>query len=195
MKKLLLSYFLLTACLSFACECPPLAPVSLTNAQGYDVLFYGSVDSVSACDPKGKAIAYFTITELYKGNVVKHVPLNFDCASECLMSFAKGEQWLVYAKYEKFDFLKVTLCDHSRKKFMDATQDIYQFAAGRTFEDEKLFLNKSFGLQQFIQENSLNKQQNELGPKNQQPTAWGKVILLFVSLTAMGLVYFFTRKK
>ena len=119
----------------------------------------------------------------------------FDCASECLMSFAKGEQWLVYAKYEKFDFLKVTLCDHSRKKFMDATQDIYQFAAGRTFEDEKLFLNKSFGLQQFIQENSLNKQQNELGPKNQQPTAWGKVILLFVSLTAMGLVYFFTRKK
>ena len=106
MKKLLLSYFLLTACLSFACECPPLAPVSLTNAQGYDVLFYGSVDSVSACDPKGKAIAYFTITELYKGNVVKYVPLNFDCASECLMSFAKGEQWLVYAKYEKFDFLK-----------------------------------------------------------------------------------------
>jgi hypothetical protein len=195
MKKLLLSFLLLTSCFSFACECPPLAPMSSIIAKVYDVIFFGSIDSVSACDPKGNATACFTIIELYKGNVVKHVPVNFDCASECLMSFAKGEQWLVYAKYEKFDFLKVTLCDHSRKKFMDTTQDVYQFAAGRTFEDEKLFLNKTFGLQQFIQENSLNKQQNEVGPKNQQPSAWGKLILLLVSLSAMGLVYFFTRKK
>lgn len=195
MRSLLSSFFVFISCHTFACECPALSPISKEFCNGYDVIFYGAVDSVSKCDNKGFSFAFFTIKELYKGNAEKKIKVKFDCSSECLMSFEKGEEWIIYSKYEKFDLLKVVICEHSRKNFSDGTQDIYLIAAHRTFEEEKIFLKTSFGLQKFILGNDLNKQQDQIGPHNEQPSNWGKLTLLVVSLLAMGLVYYFTREK
>lgn len=194
MKKILF-FFLLFSKIVFSCECPPLKPVSEESREEYDLIFYGIVDSVAPCDSKGKGIVYFSISELYRGNSEKKVSIKFDCSSACLMSFAKNEEWLIYSNYEKFDLLRVTFCEHSRKKFKDDAQDIYMMASQRTFEDEKSFLTTNFGLRGFITDNELNKQQDEMGPHNTQPSGWSKLILLLTSLAVMGVVYYITRKN
>ena len=195
MKKFLLFLSLLISVYSSACECKDFVPITKELCSEYDVVFDGVVDSVSACDEKGFSVAYFTITELSKGNVKKHVQIHFDCNTECMMSFAEGEEWIIYSLYEKFDHLNVSICGHSRKKFDDETLDIYSLNAKRTFEEEKEFLKTSFGSQSFIEENDLNNQQDKVGPRNEQPSNWGKLTLLLVSLLAMGVVYYITRKK
>ncbi|MCX6296718.1 MAG: hypothetical protein NTX97_11765 [Bacteroidetes bacterium] len=195
MKKILSLVLILFSFYGFACECPPSSPISKELCQNYDVIFYGMVDSVTPCNSKGFSTAFFTITELYKGNAEKNVKIDFDCSSACMMSFSKGEEWLIYSKYVKFDQLKVTFCEHSRKKYNDDSQDVFLIAAQRTFEKEKEFLKTTFGLQYFIHGNDINKQENEIGPRNDQPSAYGKLILLLVSVSAMGIVYYVTRKK
>ena len=179
----------------FACECIPFSPVSKEVCDDYDVVFFGRVDSVGSCNDKGFAIAYFTITELYKGNAAKHVEINFDCSSECLMSFAEGEAWIIYSMFEKFDNLKISICGHSRKKFDDETQDIYLLAAKRTFENELEFLKTTLGVQTIVQPVILNNTVTETGRHNDQPSNWGKVLLLLISATVMAIVYIITRKK
>lgn len=195
MRKNLISFFIFISVYGFACECPPLTPVSKIVCEGYDIAFYGKVDSVSSCDAKGIATVYFSIKELYKGNASEHIKLNFECSSEFLMSFASGEEWIIYSKYEKFDLLKIAFCEHSRKFFKDDAQDIYMIGAQRTFEEEKEFLKATFGLHSFVENNALNKQQDQVGPHNEQPSNRGKLTLLLVSLLVMGIVYYFTRKK
>jgi hypothetical protein len=194
MKKKFLLLLLFSSKVILACECPVLKPISKELYIDYDVIFYGKVDSVSICK-QGISIAYFTIQELYKGTVEKEVKVNFDCVSECLMSFEKGEEWLMYTKYKRFDLLTVHICDHSRKQFADLDQDIYQLTAKRTFEEEKEFLRSNLGIISPIRRNDLNQQQNELGPSNTQPGAWTKLVLLLVSLSVMLGVYYVTKKK
>jgi hypothetical protein len=195
MRKLLFIFLSFVSYILPACECPPLAPISKELCENYNVIFFGKIDSVAPCDTKGKAIAFFSIAELYKGNSEKTVKIHFECSSECLMSFAKNEEWIIYAKYEKFDQLKAEFCEHSRKKFADDTQDIYRMASQRSFEEEETFLAKTLGLQQLLQANDLNRKQDEMGPRNEQPSGTGKLILLLISLAAMGGVWLFTRKK
>lgn len=195
MKKSLLFLSLLISFYSSACECKDFVSITKELCSEYDVIFLGTVDSVSACNEKGFSVAYFSIAELYKGNVKKQVQINFDCNTECMMSFAKGEEWLIYSLYEKFDHLNVSICGHSRKKVDDETLDIYSVNAKRTFEKEKEFLKTAFGVQNFIQENDLNNQQDKVGPRNELPSNWRKLALLLVSVLAMGIVYYITRKK
>ena len=178
-----------------ACECDPLQPISKELCAGYNVIFYGKVDSVCSCGVDGIATAYFTVTELYKGPVGKHVKVDFDCASPCLMSFFKTEECLIYAIFQRFDRMTVTICDHSRNLVADGIQDIQQIAAHRTFQAERGFLKTTFGIQPFVKNNDLNIQQNQLGPHNDQPTAWGKLWLLIISISVMGIVYLVSRNK
>lgn len=195
MKKFLFLFFSFITSYSSACICNPILPISKDLCKNYDAIFCGQVDSVSTCDIKDRAIAYFTITDLYKGNVSKHVKISFDCNTECLMSFAKGEEWIIYSTYEKFDMLTVFFCGHSRKKFGAEALDIYLLSAQKTFEKEKEFLKTTLGIQDYIEENSLNVQHDKIGSRNEQPSNWGKLTLLFVSLIAMGIIYYITRKK
>ncbi len=195
MRAFLLSFIIFISATSFACQCKTFIPITKELCKEYDVVFLGKIDSVSICNQRGFSIAYFTIAELYKGNVKKQVEINFDCNTECMMSFAEGEEWLIYSVYEKFNHLNASLCGHSRKKFADEMLDIYSANAQRTFDKEIFFLKATLGAQNFIQENNLNKQQDQVGPHNEQPSAWGKLTLLLVSLFVMGIVYYFTRKK
>ena len=179
----------------FACECKTLQPISKELCKNYNVIFYGKVDSIGICRPDGISTAYFTIVELYKGPVANHVKVDFDCTSACLMSFAKGDEWLMYTTFQRFDLITVNICDHSRKLFSEESQDVYQLAAHRTFDEEKLFLKNSFGLQEFVKYNELNAIHEQMGARNEQPSNWNKLWLLLISFSVMGLVYYITRKK
>lgn len=196
MKKILSIVFLLFALQGFACECSPISPITKELATAYDVFFYGRVDSVSTCNAeKERAIAYFSIIELYKGTVAKQVKINFDCSSECLMSFMTDEEWLIYARYTKFDYLNISICEHSRKKFNSGEQDIYLMDLKRTFEEEIAFLKTTFGIQSFAELTVLNNSATDTARHNTQPSGTGKIILLLISLVVMAGIYFFTRKK
>ena len=194
-KKCILFLFFLFSKIIFSCECPSLQPISKTLCTNYDVIFFGKVDSVSACMKEGIATAYFTIKELYKGNVEQEVKIDFDCSSACMMSFEKDDEWLVYSTYQRFDLMTVNLCGHSRKLVNDAAQDVYELTAQRTFEQEKQFLKLMLGVQSFVKKNPINRQQSDLKPHNDQPSGMNKLLLLLVSFLVMAIVYYVTRNK
>ena len=195
MKKVFLSFFILFSASCFACECGTLSPLSKDVCKDYDVIFYGTVDSIGACNDKWSAIAYFTIVDLYKGKVKKHVEVNFDCNTECMMSLAPDDEWIVYAKYIKFDFLQISICEHSRKKFNDDAQDFYLIESKRTYKEEIDFLKTTLGIQAIVESTVVNNTVADTSRHNTQPSSWGKVTLLLVSLLVMSIVYFVTRKK
>jgi len=195
MRILFVYFLLLYSGVLFACECKPLNPISNETIKSYNVIFYGKVDSVGMCRPNGIATAYFTILELYKGPVSKHVKVDYDCSSSCMMSFSKGDDWLMYTTFQHFDLITVNICDHSRKYFSDQSQDVYMLAAHRSFEEEKLLLKKVLGVQEFVKYNELNKIHEQMGPRNEQPSVMNKFLLLLISFSVMALVYYITRKK
>jgi len=184
MKIRLCILFILFSASSFSCDCPlDLPPVSLETVKNYDVIFYGKVDSVSPCTTKGLAIAYFTISELYKGQISQHQAINFDCSSECMMSFAKGEKWLIFSHFQRFDELLVNFCEHSKN------------ASQWSLEKDKAILNEILGIQEFVEKNVINDQQEDLRGRNKQPSSMNKVWLLVISFLVMAIVYFVTRNK
>lgn len=195
MRIILISFFVFVSSISFACECVPLSPISKELSNNYDVIFYGRVDSVGVCSDKWTAIAYFTITELYKGTAKKQVKINFDCNTECMMSFAADDEWIIYAKYSKFDFLNISICDHNRKKFYAGEEDIYLIDSKRPFEKELEFLKTTLAVQETVEPTVLNNAATDTGRHNEQPSSWGKIVLLLISVFAMAIVYFVTRKK
>jgi hypothetical protein len=194
MKKYLLFILILQSAWLMACECPPLKPISKELANDYDIIFLGKVDSVSATTD-GISSAYFTVEELYKGRAGKHLAVDFDGVSACMMSFAKNEEWIIYASYQRFDVVSVKLCSHSRKQVNASEQDFYAAAAQRTFAQEQDFLKSAFGIQPFIEKEAWNKEQQDLKPRNEQPSAMNKLWLLLISFGAMILIYILTRKK
>lgn len=195
MKKYILFLLFFVPFCSAACICVPLVPVTKEHCEKYDVIFYGTVDSISTCNDKDRAIAYFTIKALFKGKVQKSVEVFYDCNTECLMSFSGDEAWLIYAKYSKFDKLEVSICEHSRKKAAAGAEDYYVLDAKRTFEEELKFLEDNFSIQEATDLIVVNNAGTEAGRHNDQPSNTGKIILLSISLLAMGLVYYITRRK
>ena len=194
-KKFIAILLLFISGSASACDCKTLQPISKELCGNYDAIFYGKADSVGVCRPDGSSTVYFTIIELYKGSVEEHVKVDFDCASSCLMSFSKGDEWLMYASFQRFDLLTVKLCDHSRKLFSDATEDVYQLAAHRTFDEEKAFLKNTLGIQKFAENNELNEMHEQMGARNEQPSDKNKILLLLVSFFVMAIVYYLARKK
>jgi len=195
MQKILYFLFLFSFKTITACECPPIQAITEVTSKNYNVIFYGKVDSVTNSSEKGFNTAHFTIAELYKGNVQQQEKLNFDNSTSCLMSFSKGEEWLIYATYKNFDFLTVSICGHSRKFFKEASQDFYELNAGRTFNEERDFLKTTLHTQTFATVNELNEQHEQFKPHNIQPEPMNKLWLVFISLLAMVIIYFVTRKK
>jgi len=195
MRYFFILFFFLQSFISVSCKCSPLEPISKELSKSYNVIFWGTVDSVNVCGKDGISTAYFTITELYKGKAQKNMKVDFDCATSCLMSFTKGEEWLIYSSYQKFDLLTVNICEHNRKMFSDISQDYYIQDAKRTFEEEKQFLRTTFGIQAFSEKNSINEMQKQLKPHNDLPSGINKVLLLVISLLTMGVVFYFARRK
>jgi hypothetical protein len=194
MKSLLIFLFSFLSLTSLACECPPSEPLSKEIADKFDVIFYGRIDSIKPCSSDGIGTAYFTIINLYKGAAEQHVAVDYDCTSECLMSLAKDESWIIYAVYQKFDLLTVSLCSPSRKKFTGGETDHYQVISQKSFDEENDFLQQSFGIKAFSSHNELNDKQREMQPHNEQPSAWGKLWLLLVSLAVLAIFFIVIKK-
>jgi len=194
MKKIVFLFFILLSNQVFACDCPPLETFSKELSKKYDVIFYGTVDSIIPCRTEGIGTAYFTISSLYKGHSEQHVSVDFDCTSDCMMSFAKGDEWIIYGIYQRFDLITVNFCSPSRKKENNKNAAAGTVATGQTFEEENAALKAMLGIQPYGKHNELNDMQKEMAPHNEQPSAMGKVWLLLISLGATLIVYFISRK-
>lgn len=194
MKKILFFLFLLLSVHVLACDCPPPEPVSKELCNKYDVIFYGRIDSVASCAADGIGTVYFTVISLYKGSVEQHASLGYDCKTSCLMSFAPGEEWIIYGIYQGFNQVTVSLCSPSRKRVAEGTVDYYEAGSHRTFGQESTFLMATLGIQPYAQHNRLNDQQKEMAPHNEQPSAMGKLWLLLISLGTMIIVYIVSKK-
>jgi len=196
MKSLIVVFISFISFTAFACDCPLIQKIDAESLKKYNVVFYGVVDSVSSCNTEGLSIAYFTIEELYKGETEKNIKITFDCSSSCMMSFAKGEKWIIYAVYKKFEVLAAHFCEHTRKYYSDEKQDAYAFTISQqTFEQEKKYLITNLGIQAFVEKNKLNEQQSLLKPHNDQPSGLNKILLLIVSFVVMIIVFLVSRKK
>lgn len=180
----------------FSCDCPPISKIDLERIKSYDVIFVGKVDSVVNSEKEGMGKAYFLIDTLFKGTTAKTIVINFDCVSSCMMSFEKGEKWLIYAKYEKFDYAVAHFCEHSRKSFLKNEDDTYYaLIAGQSFKEEIAFLLKQLGVKEFVKNNELNEMQTLYKPHNDQPSGINKIILLILSFLSVIVIYYFGRKK
>lgn len=173
----------------FACECPSLEKINKTDCERYDVIFMGTVDSVSACN--GKAQAWFSVASIFKGEIFQQTSVQFDCSSDCMMSFESNERWIIYAKYYSYGKIETDLCSHSRKFAKDKKQDFYSEHSGLSFEDELKFLTDNFGWGGKLHKKTDN---NKLHRENIQPSATGKMILVIVSMFALILFYFLANK-
>jgi len=194
MKSLFTFLLVVVSFFAFACECPPIEPASKKICEQYDVIFYGKVDSIIPCGTEGIGTAYFSIISLYKGSAEQHVSVDYDCTSSCMMSFAKGEEWIIYSVYQHFDLLTVSLCSHSRKKITDGSADFYEAASQRTFSAETSFLETTLGIQPYASHNALNDKQKEMQPHNEQPSALNKLWLLLISLAVMAIIFIGSKK-
>ncbi len=191
MKKklltLLLPHFLT---FSFACECPPLEPFSVKQCEEYETIFYGRVDSTSISGEK--CIAYFNISELYKGVSEQQAKIYFDCTSSCQMNFAKNELWIIYAEYKRFGEPKVSFCSRSRKYFPSSTEDYYEATHKLKFIEELELLQKNIGVKQINKSITSNEAaQRELIKPGGMNMLW----LLVCSMGVLLLIYFILKKR
>jgi len=190
-------YLLILFQLSFiggiiACDCPALAPLTIVECRKFDVILQCKIDSVSSC--KGKSIAYAEIIEVYKGNESSVLQFEFDCSSSCQMSFANGEQWLIYGKYNGEKKLEVAFCDRNRKQIADSQKDYFAISSGLSFDEEIRYLVKNIGLK--ISRVKKNKQAIDITQReNDQTSGMNKILLLFVSLILFLVIYYFVNKK
>ena len=115
--------------------------------------------------------------------------VDYDCTSECLMSFAKGDEWIIYGTFSRFNQVLVNICSHTRKKINEASQDFYAVQSGKSFDQEEALLLSSLGIQPFAAHNELNDQQTEMRPHNDQPASLTKLLLLCASLVVMVIIY------
>jgi len=173
------------------CECQTAGKVTKPIAEAYDLIFLGRVDSVSAC-VEGKATVWFNVTIVYKGAALERMPLAYLCSSECKPNFMRGQEWLMYAQYERYGEARVDVCSRSRRRFDNVVLDMYLASSGTTFDEEKNFIEKEYG------RHNPMKEQHGLQPiperHNQIPKGWTPVWLILISAAALGLGYWLTKK-
>jgi hypothetical protein len=171
---------------AFACDCPPLKPIAVEQLESYHVIFKGTVTAL------GSGFALFTVQQVYKGKLTQQVKVLIDDTSSCRITFAKDDQWLIYANFIRYGNLQVDFCSRSRKYFADSTKDYYQSASLLTYESEVDFLKQKLGTQPLEKGNpdSAAMQQHELI----QPSMTNKFWLLIGSLFFFTLIIFTLKK-
>lgn len=184
-------FFLLAVCLSLragsTCNCT-LIPVSDNAVAPYELIFTGKVVSVSNCDKKAKAT--FEIQELYLGKSYATTEIEFDCSSECKMTFAPGETWLVYCTYEAYGKAKTEYCSHTRKLYADEENDLNTIGHGMTFSEEQAWLKQKFGMQELNDESMAV----DMHHKNIIPTGYSVLWYLGIGLVVVVAAYFLSRR-
>ena len=188
MKKLLLILFLIAGSdFVRACDCPS-DSLSEKRIQSYEFIFTGKVVAVSGCDKN--AHVTFEIQELFKGKSFKSASLEFDCLSDCQMSFSPGEEWIIYSNYVSYGTGKIEFCSLSRKKMSSSENDFYTLSHGLDFESERKKLLSLFGTQEF----NIADPKAEMHHELIHPDRFQFVIYLAGGLAGLLLIYFLGKK-
>ena len=191
MKKLRMLFVFLLFLLageSRACKCAEHNDLTVAGCKVYDLIFQGRVDSIGLCK-EGYAIAYMSVEALFKGKSFSDIEVRYDCASDCQMNFAKGEEWIIYAQYFKYGKAEINFCSRSRKK-ISAGDDYYESLNHISYINELRFLNKHFGIQ-----NQEVKEKGGMAERTLiQPTAYWKLWLLLISLLVMYVIMYLVKK-
>ncbi len=169
-----------------ACNCPPISkPDSLVYAT-YDVIFVGTVKSVGPCY-KGMSEVTMVVRSLHKGKLFAETPLKADCETDCQMSFADGEEWIIYGKYESYGVPMVELCSHSRRKPTAGEVDHMNEVIGMTYADQLNDLQHDLPALEVVPEQAKDRttHYNER-PERKQILIYGLVGLAFVVLAYFG---------
>jgi hypothetical protein len=184
----LISIFFLQVQAALACKCAEHKPFTKEQCQIYDVIFTGTLDSVSSCKD-GFATAYFRIESLYKGKSEKLISVRYDCESDCQLSLSKDEKWLIYSQYYKYNKLQMEFCGRSRK-WMQGADDFYAALNHMSWEEENAFLQKELGKQPLIQKEEPGLKERTLI----QPSAYWKLGLVLISVPVLLLIFYFVKK-
>ncbi|MBP6411935.1 MAG: hypothetical protein KA450_00700 [Bacteroidia bacterium] len=178
-----------------ACDCVAKKDLTIVECRRFDVILTGVVDSVAMCN-KGKAITFLQVSEVYKGDIANRFHFDYDCESSCQMSFAKGEQWLIYAIYNpELKVYEVNFCDRNRKSFQKNTDDYYTASLGVNWKDEIDFLKKNIGLKPNATQSESSNSKDITQRENQLGTGKNNLVLLLISALLFLLIYFFVSKK
>ena len=172
---------------AFACDCKNVA-LSLKSISSYELIFYGKVVAVSGCDKN--AHANFNVEQLFRGKCYPSTDLQFDCTTDCQMSFSPGQTWIIYATYEKYGKPKVDFCSYSREQFANEKEDYNTVVHGMDFSDELIWLKKNLGEQKLDVVDIQAQQHHE----NTRPQGYEFLIYLALGFVGMIVIYFIVQK-
>ncbi|MGL4599560.1 MAG: hypothetical protein ACRCYO_18695 [Bacteroidia bacterium] len=141
----------------WACTCDDLVVLSKAEVEKYAMIFVGTVTSVKQFEKEG--VAHFKIEALHKGKSFPETDLYFDNATDCQMSFAVGEKWIIYADYRGYGQPEVKFCSRSRKQ-QNKQQDTD--VSGMSFLDEKNWLFVNVGVIPFNEKKKSPQDQRKL---------------------------------
>ncbi|CAN5182028.1 hypothetical protein BH09BAC5_BH09BAC5_20830 [soil metagenome] len=170
-----------------ACDCKSL-PLSLDAIKSDELIFIGDVIAISGCDKTAKAT--FEVKELFRGKCFKNTIVEFDCSSDCQMSFAPGQTWIIYSKYKKYGEVEVNFCGFSRMKMKNANEDYNTIVHGMSFEDEVIWLKKNLGDKEINSKDFAQEQHHE----NIHPNGMQTLYYLFAGFLGLVVFYLLGRK-
>lgn len=171
----------------FACDCKTI-PLTKESIESVELIFLGKVVALSGCDKTAKVS--FSVDELYRGKCFANVEIEFDCTSDCQMSFNPGQTWIIYATYKKYGEAEVNFCSYSRQLFANEKSDYNTVIHGLTFSDEKNWLHKNLGLQVLnVKEDAMNQHH-----ENERPDGYKFLWYLGAGFFGLIFIYFISKK-
>lgn len=189
MRKLFLFAIAFSFSLStlVACDCETI-PISVQSIASSELIFLGKVVAISGCDKTSKAS--FSIQELFRGKAFANIEIEFDCTSDCQMSFSPGQTWIIYAKYKTYGKAEVFFCGYSRQQFANEKDDYNSVAQGMNFDDEKKWLENNVGVQTLNEKNPMADDLHE----NIHPNGYQILYYLGFGFVGLIVIYFVGRK-
>jgi hypothetical protein len=191
MRNLLLLVFFLLG-FSFrplACDCPALPAANENYFNKFELIFKGKVISVGECKDVGSARV--KLSQLFKGMCTEEVDIYFDCSTDCMMSFAPGEEWIFYANFFQHGKPRVEFCSRSRKFNANENRNNAEFVSSDlSFQEENELLKSQLGLHHFLKEN----ENASLTHQNQRPSGTTTIILVISSIVVLIVFYYLFTK-
>ena len=187
MRRLILFLLIFSFRPAFACDCE-MTGVTMESISAYELIFVGKVVAISGCDKNAKA--NFQVEKLFRGKCFASTDIEFDCSSDCQMSFVPGQTWIIYAKYKKYGQAEVHFCSHSRQQFQAEEKDYNTSVHGMTYSEELSWLEKNLGEQKLNEKDIESEQHHE----NLRPEGYAFFWYYGFGLLGLIAIYFITKK-
>lgn len=192
LETLDLRKYLLSLCLlSYSCFSQ-----NNCNCKESEIAFSDTYINTSQLIFRGKTISVnkgtdydrvtFQINKLFKGVSSKQLTVYFDSKNACAFKFNVGEDWLVYANYDKGKPF-AAYCSRSRKNVINTNKnvDLMYIKSDLSVDDETDKLIELCGLKPFTETMATN----ESAHSNIIPNGWQRIVLILVSLVGFIVIY------